>query len=255
MSFLDDVRICLIFFTRLPGSWQGDLPRARITQAFGAAPVVGLVIGLIGWLAYLLASLWGMDPIPAAIVAVGAQVIATGAFHEDGFTDAFDGFGGGKTREEKLAILRDSRIGTFGAAALFLALMLKVALIAEIGAFGSVFAALIAGGVLGRAALVTVMRGLPPAADDGMSAEAGQPSAGAMMLAIGLAIGLTVVAFLVGDLGATIPGVVFAIVGATLAALAVALIAARQIGGQTGDVLGAVAVAAELGVLAALAAG
>jgi adenosylcobinamide-GDP ribazoletransferase len=133
--------------------------------------------------------------------------------------------------------------------------MLKVALIAEIGAFGSVFAALIAGGVLGRAALVTVMRALPPAAEDGMSVEAGQPSAGAMILAIGLAVGITAAAFVIGDLGATIPGVVFAIVGATLAALAVAVIAARQIGGQTGDVLGAVAIAAELGVLAALAAG
>ena len=97
MRIIDDARICLIFFTRLPVTWPEDLPRERITRAFQAAPVAGLVTGMIGALTYGLAMwLFNGSVHVAATLAVASQVVTTGAFHEDGFADFFDGVGGGK---------------------------------------------------------------------------------------------------------------------------------------------------------------
>lgn len=255
MRLIDDARICLIFFTRIPVSWPEDLPRERITRAFQAVPFVGLVIGLIGALTYWLAfTIFAGDLHISATVAVAAQVFATGAFHEDGFTDFFDGLGGGQTRLSKLEIMRDSRIGTYGSVALFFVLLLKIFLLSNIANPIQVGLCLIISGTLARVALVHVMTIIKPAAEDGASAEAGQPTKFEATTAtiIGSVIaGISLLAAF--QLGFIMP-TIGAIIGGALGAAIVGFAAHKQLGGQTGDALGASAVAAELGALAGLVA-
>lgn len=254
MSLFDDFRICLIFFTRLPVRWRGDLPRERITAAFRAAPLSGLVIGFIAWAGYAAGSLVGLDPYAAGFIAVGAHLIATGAFHEDGWSDTFDGLGGGTDKASKLEIMRDSRLGTYGAAALVVALVLKALLIAEISAYVDTLVALMAAAVLAKTAVVVVMRATPAASEDGQSAAAGRPAAGDVAFALGVGAALTLVLAAVSGPVKALVVAPAAVLAAAAAAAAVATTARRQLGGQTGDVLGACAVAAELAALAAFAA-
>jgi adenosylcobinamide-GDP ribazoletransferase len=255
MRLIDDARICLIFFTRIPVSWPEDLPRERITRAFQAVPIVGLVIGLIGALAYWGAfSAFAGDLHIAATIAVAAQVFATGAFHEDGFTDFFDGLGGGQTRAAKLEIMRDSRIGTYGSAALFLVLLLKIFLLSSIAHPLIVGLSLIISGTLARVALVHVMTLIKPAAEDGASAEAGQPTKFEATTATIMGAVIAGVCAIAAFQLAVIMPALGAVVGAGVGAAIVGFAASKQLGGQTGDALGASAVAAEIGALAGLVA-
>ena len=255
MRLLDDARICLIFFTRIPVSWPEDLPRERITRAFQAAPIVGLTTGLIGALVYAL-SFWAFNGSVhiCATLAVAAQVLSTGAFHEDGFADFFDGVGGGQTPEARLEIMRDSRIGTYGSVALLLAVILKIFLVSEIAQVWQAGLCLIISGTLARVALVHFMTLVKPAAQDGISAEAGQPTkfeATTATIMGGVIASVSVV--LAVQLGFILPAI-GAVVGAGLGAGLIALVSSKHLGGQTGDALGASAVAAEIGALAGLVA-
>lgn len=253
MRIIDDARICLIFFTRIPVSWPEDLPRERITRAFQAVPIVGLTTGLIGALVYAL-GFWAFNGSVhiCATLAVGAQVIATGAFHEDGFADFFDGVGGGQTPSARLEIMRDSRIGTYGSAALLLAIILKIFLISEIAQVWQAGLCLIISGTVARVALVQFMALVKPAAQDGISAEAGQPTkieATTATIMGGVIAGISAV--LAFQLGFIMP-MIGAVIGAAIGAGAIALLSKKHLGGQTGDALGASAIAAELGALAGL---
>jgi adenosylcobinamide-GDP ribazoletransferase len=249
MRLIDDIRICLIFFTRVPVTWKEDLPRERITRAFRAAPAVGILSGVAAALAYLLGfELTGGSVHVGATLAVITQLVLTGAFHEDGFADLFDGFGV-RGADAKLEVMRDSRLGTFGAAALFSAILLKVFLIAEIAFPWQTAMALIAAGALSRGALVQVMATVKPATGEGMAAEAGQPTPFEATFALAFAAGAAGLALFLGaGLGAVLT-MAGAAAGAAAAAAGVALLARRYLGGQTGDVLGAAAIAAELGAL------
>ncbi len=91
-----------------------------------------LVVGLIGAVVYVLAHRAGLPAWPAAALSVAATLFATGCLHEDGLADTADGFGGGKTREQKLDIMRDSRIGTYGVCALALSLLIRVSALASL---------------------------------------------------------------------------------------------------------------------------
>ena len=183
----------------------------------------------------------GLPPWPAAVVALATTIWLSGALHEDGLADVADGFGGGRTREAKLAIMRDSRIGSYGALALVLAVLARAGAIAALAEPAAVAAALVAAGAVSRGALPAVMAALPQARADGLAAKAGRPhplrAAAALLIAALIALVL---------LGGTAPA---ALAAGALAALAVALLARRQIGGHTGDVLGAVQQLTEIGVL------
>lgn len=255
MRLIDDIRICLIFFTRLPVKWPEDLPRERITRAFQAAPCVGLVVGLAGALGYFAAfAATGGSVHIAATVAVATQLLATGAFHEDGLADFADGVGGGQSPGQRLEIMRDSRIGTYGTAALVCALVLKMFLIAEIADPWQAGLLLIASGAVARAGLVQLMSALGPADDEGISASSGQPTqleaSKALIFGGAIAGGALVLAC---GLGAVMPAI-GAVVGAAVGTLAVGAIARKNLGGQTGDALGASATVAEIGALFAMVA-
>ncbi len=240
------------FLTRLPGRLPGPPSRpaepGRLGPALRLAPLVGLVVGvcgaLVSWLA--LGGL-GLPPWPAALLTVGATVWVTGALHEDGLADLADGFGGAFERSRKLAIMRDSRIGAYGVLALILSIGLRGAALAALAGPETAAAVLIAAHSLSRGLLAPVMLVLAPARDDGLAAAAGRPGLTDALTAVALALALAALAVGLGlALG-------FAL--AALAAAAVtAAIAARQVGGYTGDVLGAVQQTAETAALLTAAA-
>ncbi|MCY4479549.1 MAG: adenosylcobinamide-GDP ribazoletransferase [Rhodospirillales bacterium] len=242
-----DLRTALLFLTRVPlkaARPEGDsFPLGRAVRAF---PIIGAVIGLFAGIVYAIAAGIGLPDIVAAVLAVGAGALATGALHEDGLADMADGFGGGNTRERKLAIMRDSRIGAYGVIVLVVVLAAKVGAIADLGGTGLVIAAMVAAAGVSRAAMPAVMLWLDPARADGLAADAGRPPsthvwtgvALAAVLAVGLLTWSGLVAFLVAGIGTA----------------AVAWLAERQVGGHTGDVLGGVQQFAEVLFLLTLAA-
>ncbi len=250
-----DLSETLRFYSRLPipvrpGAAESYDP-PDINRIAYAVPLAGALIGLIG--AVVLFGAWalGFTPFLGAVLAVAAMVIATGAFHEDGLADSADGLGGG-SRIRRLEIMRDSRIGTFGAAALILSLLLRIgALDALQGASGILRAslALIAGAAVSRTAGLLLLRALPPARTDGSAYVVGRPSADGA-LASALSAAAVVAACLVPSFGV---GATFA---GLMAVLAVILImirrAERLFGGQTGDVAGATQQLAEIAFLLAV---
>jgi adenosylcobinamide-GDP ribazoletransferase len=221
------------------------LPVGRFASARGggvwAYPLVGAVVGIIAAAGFWAAIRLGLPPAIAAIGAVAASVLTTGALHEDGLADTADGFGGGATVARKLEIMRDSRIGSFGALALMLALGLRVAALAALADPARVAVALIAAAALGRGAMIGMLLTLPPARTDGMAASLGPTplTPGAVGLAIAAA-------------GVLLPHGARAVVAALLAGAVMVWLARRQIGGHTGDVLGATEQAAECAVLLAM---
>ncbi len=151
--------------TRLPMPRAVEVNVARCVWAF---PIVGLVVnGMAAGVYWLLRSA-GAPSWIAACWAVGVLLLLTGALHEDGLADTADGFGGGTTRDRKLEIMRDSRIGTYGALAVLLALMIRVGAIVALNTPARVAEGLIAAGMLSRAGILLVPLLRPPARNDGL---------------------------------------------------------------------------------------
>ena len=214
-----DLNVALSFCTRLPVPHAIAATGADVARACWALPIAGALVGAIGALVYCLAATAALPAFPAAALAVAATVLATGALHEDGLADVADGFGGGATRERKLEIMGDSRLGTYGACALVLSLLLRISAIADITQPALVAAALLAAHIGARAVMPAVMWFVPPAKPNGLSASAGLPPVASVVLA------------------------------AIFGAAAVARLSIAQIGGQTGDVLGAVEQVSEILIL------
>lgn len=241
---LAEVRLALMLLTRLP---VGRLnPAPSLASAAWAYPLAGAAVGLVSGLVFVLAQGCGLAAMTAAVLTVGAGVLTTGAMHEDGIADLADGFGGGRDRAHKLEIMRDSRLGSYGAIALVLVLLLRVALLAEVLPSHAPVLLMIGAGALSRAPLPLIMRLLPSARDGGLGHAAAERIApGAVLTALIIA--------LVGAL-LILPAPIAAVCGTAVGAGLVALLARVQIGGFTGDVLGAAQVVAELGLWLILAA-
>jgi adenosylcobinamide-GDP ribazoletransferase len=222
--------------TRLPVTppivADGTPAAGVVARCCWAFPAVGAGVGGIAAAVLLLAMLLGLHSAPAALLAIVATGFLTGALHEDGLADTADGLGGGHDRDEKLAIMRDSRHGSYGVIALILTIGLRATALAAIGEpFGGALA-LIAAHTASRAFLPPAMHLLRPARPDGLGAAAGRPSAANALVA--LAIGVVVA---LGTLGPVLGMAALALSG--MAVAATAALAQRQIGGYTGDVLGA----------------
>lgn len=236
-----DVALCVVFFTRLPLA-HPDFRGRRLADAIWAAPLAGLAVALVSAAAYTSGVMLGLPPGPAAALSLAAALLSTGCLHEDGLSDVADGFGGGSTRERKLEIMRDSRIGSYGTAALIAAFMLRWSALAAIAGPMQVFFALVAAHCASRALPAALMHVLPPARADGLSAGAGTVSRQTAL--IGAAIGA--VSLLVLGLSAALAALFLLI--ALLAGFAA--LCRRQIGGQTGDAAGALQQLGEIAVLA-----
>lgn len=237
------------FLTRLPvpelRPWRDD----RLARSARYFSLVGLVVGAICTAVLLMArEFWPQGALPA-LLAVAAGAAITGGFHEDGLADTADGLGGGQTREQKLAIMKDSRLGAFGALALGLVVAAKVLALAAVEAPLAAAAALLGAHGLGRAAAVLMMVVTPYAAEpDASKVKPSARGVRAWEAGVGVVIGAAPLMLLT-------PGAAAACVaGGVLAALLPALVARRLIGGYTGDVAGAVEQAFETGFLLAAAA-
>jgi adenosylcobinamide-GDP ribazoletransferase len=234
--------VAVQFLTRLPTPRLKDFDAAWVSRSARYFPLVGQLVGAVCAGVFCVASaVW--PPLVAALLAVAAGVLVTGGFHEDGLADTADGLGGGQDRARRLEIMKDSRIGTYGVLALGLTLALKVAALADLGFATGAFALLAAHG-LARGASVLVMWRTPYAGE--VLGAKWKPSPGGLNwgeVATAMVLAVWPLALLPAA-----PAALGVAIGAGLA-LAVALLARRLIGGQTGDVLGAVEQVFELGFL------
>ncbi len=246
---LNDLKLCLVFMTRIPVK-LGNTER-RLAQAAAMMPIVGVVVGLASAVVLLAVLAVGLAPLAAAAAALMTSILLTGALHEDGLADVADGFGGGLTKARKLEIMRDSRIGSYGVIAIGFSLILRVVLIAELvesaPSSWEIIAALIAANTLGRGLLPSVMAALPLARGDGLAARADRADGKTAGLALLLSLVLTLLC-----LGPA-AGITTAI-AAGIGIIVIAWLARRQIGGYTGDVLGAAEQVGEIAALAAITA-
>ena len=238
-----DARVAVAFLTRLPVG-ATDLTAARLSRAAPWFPAVGLLVGGVMAGTRALANL-ALEPTAATVLALLAAVLVTGALHEDGLADAADAMGAHAARERKLAILRDSRVGAYGALALIFAVVFAVVVLAPLDDGHFARAALV-GHVLGRWSTLPQAVALPPAHPDGAGALV-RPSAAATAAGTAIAIATALVA---GGLG---PGAIAAATAAAVTAVG-AMAALRVLGGVSGDTFGAVAKLVELASYAALAA-
>jgi adenosylcobinamide-GDP ribazoletransferase len=250
-ELLGDFLRCLRFYSRLPvpvlSSDMDPYGPPDFATMPRVVPFAGAVIGCVAALVLLTASALGFGVWLCAALAVAALTLATGALHEDGLADAADGLGGGSTPERRLEIMKDSRIGSYGGAALILAYLLRIACLGEIlarlGPFGAA-AALVLVAALSRTAGLVLMTLLPPARMVGSAYAAGQPEPGVVIVAWLACAALALAA----GIATPLPwlGLLLAFLFAGAVALAMTRLSARLIGGQTGDVGGAIQQLAEI---------
>ena len=229
------------FFTRLPvPAWVGHSQEA-LDRAARYFPLVGILVGALGGLTFLLAAL--VLPVSIALLfSMAATLLVTGAFHEDGLADAVDGFGGGWTREQVLAIMKDSRIGSYGALAVALMLLAKFNALYELPDEW-IAPALVAAHAASRFCSTALIYALGYVRDD--------DSSRAKPLAVRLGSGSLAVAGLFGLAPLALLPWEAALAGLALAALTTFLAAryfVKRIGGYTGDCLGAAQQLAELAI-------
>jgi len=240
------------FFTRLPvPAWVPWSPE-RLNHAARYFPLVGAVVGAIGAASYLAFALV-LPPALAVLLSMAVTLRATGAFHEDGWADTCDGLGGGWDKAQALTIMKDSRIGSYGAAGLTLMLLAKATALVELAAGGGdaqVAVALLVAHPLSRLASTSLIHTLAYVRENADAKS--KPLARrltATELAVATAFGLAPL-LLLAPLEAA---------GALLATVAVtgwaARVFVRRLGGYTGDCLGAAQQGSELacylGILAA----
>lgn len=240
-----DAATALVFLTRIPLPWNIPGIEARLPRSTPWFPVIGAGVGLVGAAAWWGAhALWG--PLPAAIAAVAATILVTGAFHEDGLADTFDGLGGSPERQRALEIMKDSRLGSYGALALLLTVMARIVALLLLGAAAP--AALVGAHTLARFSSLPLIRWLPYARTDGGT---GRPFAGGVT-GIGLAVSFLFTIGLTTLLWQQQAVIVW--LAAAVILLLLALWFRRRLAGITGDTLGAANQFVELTALLALAA-
>ncbi|GGA12958.1 adenosylcobinamide-GDP ribazoletransferase [Neptunicoccus cionae] len=244
---LDPVDIAAAFtlLTRIPLPVNHARAGERAAQAAWAYPLVGAVLGLVAGLIAISLHWIGVSTGIASASGLGVLMLMTGALHEDGIADCADGFGGGTTPARRLEIMKDSRIGAFGAATLI------VVLLARWSGYGTVIegnwlAAFVAVGAISRLPMVLVMYAMPLARPDGFAATVGMVTAPTVLVAAALALVLSLLCL--GLLA--IPLMLVTL----LVCLPLCWLAWRRIGGYSGDVLGGCQQIAEIAALAVLSA-
>ena len=244
--------IALQFFTRLPiPRWVGFQPE-WLHHASRYFPLVGCVVAAVAAAVYLLAALVLPAPL-AAVLSTAASIYVTGAFHEDGFADTCDGLGGGMTRERVLEIMKDSRIGAYGAIGIVCMLGVKCTALALLPP-GSVIAALFVAHPLSRLAATSLIWRMDYARAEGKAKPMAQQ--------------MSTTEFVIAASSALLPGLLLAASGLLPPAVLCACVAAAALSafwlarkfqarlqGYTGDCLGAVQQLAEVAVYLVIVAG
>lgn len=249
-----DVGRSIGFLSRLPVPgryFEGH--DGSLSRAVRAFPIAGGLIMLPPAALFAVLLALKLEPLVAALISLATLTVITGALHEDGLSDTADGVGGGRDREKALAIMRDSRIGSYGASALILSFSLRAAAMAAIGSVlhpTEAGLALIAVAATSRAAMVWHWSSLPPARRDGVAVSVGGPEDASVSFALTSAavIALVLIWPIAGFAAACAT-----VAAAGLAALALTRYIGSRIGGHTGDTIGASQQCAEMAALAALA--
>jgi adenosylcobinamide-GDP ribazoletransferase len=245
-GWIRDVGIAVSLLTRVPLPYPDGAIPAGLARAQRAFPLVGAMIGLAVGLVDRALLAMGIPALAAAALALGASAALTGALHEDGLADVGDGFGGGRDRVAKLSIMRDSRLGTYGAIVLLVGFSTRLSALASLPA-AAVVPSLIVAHALARAAIPVLAARMPFARDDGLGISAGAPETSDAAAAIAIGIGIALLCL-------PVKTALLAVAVTVVAAAAMAALAWRQIGGVTGDVFGATEQVAETAVLVLLAA-
>jgi adenosylcobinamide-GDP ribazoletransferase len=251
---ITDTARALGFLTRLPipaHYFQGDEGSFKRTSR--ALPLAGLLSTLPAAVVIYVAELMGMPNLLGACLAIAVSIAICGALHEDGLADVADGFFGGKDKDHRLEIMKDSRNGTYGTLALILSFALRVAALSSIVMASPLAAALalISGSVAARTVLVWHWVELPSARPGGTADRLGQPDKESLSFAIITGVSIVLLStFLAAGMDACIA---LLLLVSTTAIIFVRL-CREKIDGHTGDTLGASAQIAELAALIALAA-
>lgn len=237
-----EFRSALTLLTRIPVAGSD----ARLSDAVWAFPVVGWIIAVAQAVAAWVLLMWDVPAALCAGVVLAVGLVLTGALHEDGLADTADGLWGGWDRARRLDIMRDSRLGSYGALAMILGMGLRWGAMAALFEAGYVIAPLLVAAGGSRAAMAAMMAATPHARRDGLGHSAGHPKGVRAVVALGLACGVTIIAA---------PGAFAAcLLAMTATTVALRQIAINRIGGQTGDILGATQQLAEIAALLVLAA-
>jgi adenosylcobinamide-GDP ribazoletransferase len=246
----DDLVMCLRFFSRLP---TGDRPfeAPDLGRMALALPFASVVIGLGPAVLMVVLVLLGVPPWFAAGMGVLAMILVTGAMPDDAVADAVDGLFGGHSVERRLEIMKDSRHGSYGVAALTLYIVLRVAAIGGVATVNPYAAAAIwiAATILARSGSLWLTHELPPARSGGASAAVGQVGLRPWLVGAGFA---AVIAFVLAAPATSLLAVVLALIATAAIAKGWSRLCRRLVGGQTGDLIGALHVLIEIGVLTVL---
>lgn len=248
-----DVVLAAALLTRAPIPLDLTPHTARAARAAWAYPLIGAAVGAVGGAAAAGAAALGAPSLAAGALGLAVLLWITGALHEDGLADTADGLFGGRPKEQALDIMKDSRVGVYGAAALCLGLLIRASCLGALAASGgalTAIAAAAAAGAASRAPLAAIMAFGLPARPGGLGAATGRPPKGAAALALAAAA-LTLAVF--WAVGAPAAALLAGGAAALAAAALTARWAARRIGGWTGDTLGASQQTAEIAALVALA--
>tara|TARA_R110002124_G_scaffold9586_13_gene49298 strand:- start:14628 stop:15470 length:843 start_codon:yes stop_codon:yes gene_type:complete len=250
LGLADDLVMALRFFSRLP---TGDGPhhKPELNRIAMALPLASVVIGVGPALLLAGASLIGLPAYFAAALAVAAMVLVSGAMAEDALADAADGLFGGQSVARRLEIMKDSRHGTYGVAALCLLLVLRVSGLGAVAALNPLAAASIwlAASIVGRSGALWMAVALPAARADGISAAAGAVKGGSF--AVG-AVFAVILLFVLAGPATNLLALGLALVATLCVAAGWTALCKRLLGGQTGDVMGALGALIEIAVLCAL---
>lgn len=231
-AWWDDFQLATVFLTRLPWRIEETLPPQALNRALRCFPLVGLLVGGFSATVFILSFYLGLPALICALLSVLTATLITGALHEDGLADVADGFGGGYSKERKLEIMRDSRVGSYGVLALIFAIGLRVVALAEFETALSGAAAIVGVALLSRLAPALLLYALPPARHDGLAATMDKPDRIIIVQAASLGVGLFIL---------TQPPL-YALIALIVCAFILwgfSRIVMKQIGGHTGDVCGA----------------
>jgi adenosylcobinamide-GDP ribazoletransferase len=237
----------LRFFSRLP---TGDRPftKPNLDRIALSLPFTSVVIGFLPALLMMLGAWATIPSYFAAALGVAAMIVATGAMADDALADSADGLFGGASVERRLEIMKDSRHGTYGVAALGLYVLLRVTAIGAVAAYNPLAAAGIWLGatVLGRSGALWLSVELPNAREGGASASAGRVSRRNFFIGAGFAAMLTLI---LAAPFTSLVAVILALAAAAGVASAWVWACRRLIGGQSGDLIGALSALIEVAAL------
>ena len=247
IQFLTRVPVSSLPGSRLPDKSPEEYARL-LQRSVVYFPVVGGLVGLFTAVVLVTSLAVGLSPMIAAFLALGAEAVLTGAFHEDAFADTWDAMGGGWTRERILEIMKDSRLGTYGTLALVLGVGIRASAMSVIGAQGYVLSivSIVAAASLARLAILAMMATTDPIADRVTQVRdiAGQQSIPNLLLAALLSLPFWV-AWAWSGFGIAL----ISMIGVGLVLVWFRGMLLRRVGGTTGDLLGCSAYLTQLVIL------